>query len=318
MTKEQLRADQNLPLLAKIEKSKEIIRTFYKMHSGKVYVGYSGGKDSTDTLHIARSVYPDMLAVFTNTTNEKDEILEYVKNTKNVKTLLPKKGFIWTLKNCGFPFVSKLVCKQVKTFKNPTANNVNLRYKYLTGYSKKGSLIKSSIMAKRWYHLIEQDFNISSECCKTLKHEPAERFEKETGMRGIIGIMAEESEDREQVILTQGYISADRCRPLGFWTEKDVWDYAKMHKIRFAENYYDRYVNEVFIKADRRSGCRFCFMGFARELTKRNRGNLFYQNRLQIEKITNTKYDKLMMIENNGVTVKDALKITFGLKEGEL
>jgi 3'-phosphoadenosine 5'-phosphosulfate sulfotransferase (PAPS reductase)/FAD synthetase len=173
-------------------------------------------------------------------------------------------------------------------------------------------------MAEKWYHLIEQDFNISNKCCEVLKHEPIRRFEKVSGLKSMSGIMAEESDQRQQTILDKGYISKDKCRPLGFWTEADIWEFSRVYNFKFAENYYDRWVNGVFVQGDKRSGCRFCFMGFARELQKRNRGNLFYQNRLQIEKLTNPKYEKLLNVKNNGVTVREALKITFGLKDGEI
>lgn len=47
---------QSLPLEAKITMTKNRIRQWYEYYNGDVYVSFSGGKDSTVLLHIARSI----------------------------------------------------------------------------------------------------------------------------------------------------------------------------------------------------------------------------------------------------------------------
>ena len=59
-----LKQRQSLPLKLKIELSKRRIREFYEHFDGQVYVSFSGGKDSTVLLHLVRSMYPDVPAVF--------------------------------------------------------------------------------------------------------------------------------------------------------------------------------------------------------------------------------------------------------------
>ena len=44
-----------------------------------VYISYSGGKDSTVPSHIAKSIYPDILHVFANTTDDYPETLQHIK-----------------------------------------------------------------------------------------------------------------------------------------------------------------------------------------------------------------------------------------------
>ena len=44
-------------------------------------IGYSGGKDSTVLLHLVRSIYPDVPAVFVDTGLEYPEIREFVKSS---------------------------------------------------------------------------------------------------------------------------------------------------------------------------------------------------------------------------------------------
>ena len=63
----QLQQMQSLPLELKIEKTKIRIREYYEELDGYVYISFSGGKDSTVLLDIARSMYPDIPAVFSDT-----------------------------------------------------------------------------------------------------------------------------------------------------------------------------------------------------------------------------------------------------------
>lgn len=320
MTKEQLRADQALPLKEKIEKSKKLIKAYYKAHEGGgINVAYSGGKDSSVVLHLTRSLFPEVVGVFCNTTNEKKEVLAYATTTDNVICLLPKKGFSWVVKNIGFPLVSKRVCKQINALKYPTPANSTIRNLYLTGFTAAGRYLPKERVAKKWRFLEDEPFEITSKCCEILKHEPARRFQKETGLVPISGLMAVESAQRESHITKYGYMLDNTLRAIGFWTEKDIWDYAELHNIRFAENYYDRLVNSSFVKGDLRSGCEMCYMGLAFETTKKRKADPEYMNRLQISKICDPKkYDKMMKVVNNGVTFKEAILTTFRLKEEDI
>ena len=89
-TKGDLQQMQSLPLSVKILMTKRRIREWYDYWDGQVYVSFSGGKDSTVLLHIAREVYPDIEAVFVNTGLEYPEIQSFVKTFDNVTILRPK------------------------------------------------------------------------------------------------------------------------------------------------------------------------------------------------------------------------------------
>ncbi len=74
---------QALPLDIKILKTRQRIREFYHELGGKVYVSFSGGKDSTVLLDLVRKEFPDVIAVYCDTGLEYPELKEFVKKQTN-------------------------------------------------------------------------------------------------------------------------------------------------------------------------------------------------------------------------------------------
>ena len=70
---------QSLPLEIKIRMTKMRIQQWVYAFSGEAYISFSGGKDSTVLLNIAREVFPNLPAVFCDTGLEYPEIREFVK-----------------------------------------------------------------------------------------------------------------------------------------------------------------------------------------------------------------------------------------------
>lgn len=81
---ERLKELQALPLDRKIQITQTRIIEWYQHYNGQVCVSFSGGKDSTVLLHIARQIYPDIPAVFSNTGLEYASIQRFVKTWNNV------------------------------------------------------------------------------------------------------------------------------------------------------------------------------------------------------------------------------------------
>lgn len=100
---------QSLPLHSKIIMTQQRIRDWYDHFDGKVYVSFSGGKDSTVLLDIIRNRmgYKDVPAVFVDTGLEYPEIREFVRTFENVVWLKPKKNFRQVIEEYGYPFPSK-------------------------------------------------------------------------------------------------------------------------------------------------------------------------------------------------------------------
>ena len=113
-TIEELYQWQALPLSIKVLMTKARIRYWVNEYGEDgVYVSFSGGKDSTVLLHIVRSMYPNVKAVFVDTGLEYPEIRDFVKTFDNVEWLKPKMNFRQVIEKYGYPFISKEVSECV-------------------------------------------------------------------------------------------------------------------------------------------------------------------------------------------------------------
>lgn len=114
-TREELYQWQALPLSVKISMTRQRIRDWVNEFGlDGVYVSFSGGKDSSVLLHIAREMYGNSIkAVFIDTGLEYPEIRELVKTYENVDWVRPKKHFRQVCEEYGFPLISKEVSECV-------------------------------------------------------------------------------------------------------------------------------------------------------------------------------------------------------------
>ena len=114
-TKEELKQWQALPLEVKVLMTKERIRNWVDEYGiDGVYVSFSGGKDSTVLLHIAREMYGDAIkGVFVDTGLEYPEIRQFVRTFNNIDIIRPKMTFRQVIEKYGYPFISKEVAECV-------------------------------------------------------------------------------------------------------------------------------------------------------------------------------------------------------------
>jgi len=281
-------------LIQKVELAKQKIIEAYKKHNGNIFISFSGGKDSTILLHIARSIYPDIKVVFSNTTNELFEVFQYVKTFDNIIHVKPKLSFSEVIRKHGFPAISKEVSQKVYELK--TTNGATTRNTRMHG-DKKGN----GRLSTKWRFLAELDFNVTNKCCAILKKDPLNKWAKEHNMTPVIALMADESMLRQQLAL-YGEDEEKKIYPFlrTGWTEQDIWDYAMIHNIRFAECYYDRVVDGHFIPARTRTGCEYCAFGVHLEENDR-----FYTSAI----LTPKRYNKMMKLSNNGTTFREVIDL---------
>jgi 3'-phosphoadenosine 5'-phosphosulfate sulfotransferase (PAPS reductase)/FAD synthetase len=250
----ELRQMQSLPLEAKIVKSQLRIREWYDYWNGQVYVSFSGGKDSTVLLHLVRSMYPNVPAVFADTGLEYPEIREFVRSTENVTIIRPEMTFKSVIEKYGYPVISKRQAQYIRE-----ARNTNSEYLYrrrTEGINRDGSIAQYAKISDKWLYLIDAPFKIDDRCCHVMKKRPFTIYERETGRRPYIGTMASEARTRELTWLQHGCNAFDLKRPtsqpISFWLEEDIWDYLKRYNIPYSK---------IYDMGWERTGCMWCAFG---------------------------------------------------------
>lgn len=296
-TIEELKRLQSLPLDDKIHITEARILEFWHKMNGKVYVSFSGGKDSTVLLHIVRNILPDVEAVFSNTGLEFPEIVEFVKSFDNVTIIRPKMTFRQVIEKYGYPLVSKEVSDTIWYGKR---NTNSVRFKQKLSGEMKGSRYDQS----RWAFLLDAPFELNAHCCKEMKKKPFHEFGKQSGKFPIIGTTASESLLRERGWLLNGCNNftkgREKSQPMSIWTEKDVWEYVERFKLPLAKPYAMGYL---------RTGCVFCAFGAHLEKSP---------NRFQRLKQTHPNLYAYMMKpkEEGGLGFKEPLEY-IGIELGE-
>ena len=239
-----LKQMQSLPLHAKIIMTQQRIRQWYEYWDGMVYVNFSGGKDSTVLKHIIDQMYDDVPAVFVNTGLEYPEIQKFAMSQKNVVTVRPEMRFDEVIKKYGYPVVSKEVAQTVcEAKKNAQTGKYTYRIKKLNGelIGKNGK--PSTYNIPQWKFLLDAPYDISHKCCDVMKKKPSKEYEKSTGRKPIIGMMASESRLRYQKWIQHGCNAFDtkepKSQPMAFWTEQDVLHYIKEFNVPYASVYGD-------------------------------------------------------------------------------
>jgi 3'-phosphoadenosine 5'-phosphosulfate sulfotransferase (PAPS reductase)/FAD synthetase len=294
----ELKRRQSLSLPEKIELSNKAIKDYYEFLNGRVYISISGGKDSTVLLDLVRHLYPNVKAMFLDTGLEHPENRDFIKSLHNVDWVKPKKNFVQVIDEEGYPIPTKAQAQHI--LEAQTTNSNYLRRVRLKGKPiglekdwKKFHILHPKIKREEHYQLYiaehpnepyyfkgrisecwrflavpdengKYPFNVSNKCCDILKKNPAKEYNKKTRLFPITGEMAVDSVHRKDEYLKHGCnaLSSGKIKstPLGFWTEKDIWEY--IH--RFNLSYSDAYKHGL-----ERTGCMFCLFGIAEEKVSR-------------------------------------------------
>lgn len=268
-TPEDLKAMQAWSLERKIQVTQTRLIEWYQKFKGKVYVSFSGGKDSTVLLHIARQLYPDIEAVFVDTGLEYPEIREFVKTFSNVTWIRPEMNFREVVTKYGYPMISKEVSRYISVARRcpngKTAMKFNANNPHDAKYGGRYSVVK-------WNELTDSEIPISHKCCDVMKKKPVKKYEKTSGNKAILATMAAESKVRKNAWIANGCNAFDAKRPtsqpMSFWTEQDILKYLRRYKVPYASVYGDIVEENGKLRTTgcQRTGCVFC--GFGAHLEK--------------------------------------------------
>ena len=223
----------------------------------KYYLSYSGGKDSHLLYWFIKEYsYPefkDIKIVGINTYMEHHEIRDRIFKNSDV-VLQPKLKPMEIKKQYGSPCFSKIQDDFIDRYQRGSRSKSLMERIYSRQFVGNDGLIHKSSFSlngkARELLLSGKLHKISPKCCKYLKKEPAKQFEKETGLKAILGVRGSESAMRKTQYKTC-FTKDKKFTPLHDLTDELLEKIYKKYNIEVPKVY--NYVN--------RTGCMGCPYG---------------------------------------------------------
>lgn len=175
---------------------------FDKIKPDSYYLSYSGGKDSHFLYWFIKEYLKrnDIKIVGINTYMEHQEILKRIIKNSNI-VLIPKLKPFEIKEKYGIPCFTKIQDEIIERYQKGLRSECIKKRVYGFRYiDSKGFERESSFsLNKRARDLLLNNklHRISNKCCKYLKKDVARKFEKESGLKAILGVRGTESLNRK-------------------------------------------------------------------------------------------------------------------------
>lgn len=220
----------------------ELKSRFAKIDPSQYYLAYSGGKDSHLLYWFIKEYarIDGIVVMGVITRLEASEIAERIKNNCDV-VVMSKLEPMDIKRLYGSPCFSKIQDEFIRRYQNGSRSDNTMRF--VLG---KNPIFKLNNKARNML-LNGQLPKVSSYCCKYLKREPANRFAKESKLKGIIGVRGDEGKTRKAKY--KGSFNKD-----GTFTP--IWDLSD----ELEKQIYKKYnieLPEIYKYVDR-TGCMGC------------------------------------------------------------
>ena len=267
--KEEFNEDDEL-FTALVETTIERIKIAYERTDGKIYMSFSGGKDSTVLAYLVMmaNLPTHIPFVFSNTGIELNAIKEFVDNFPydNVVQVKPRKPFAQVLKENGKPAINKIRANHLGIYQNHmdapfesrTARQMITGIREKDGVQMPGQTCKVKLANKHMHFLHpDTEFKISNSCCMYLKKYPFKDFEKEHDMNGSMsGVRVAEGGARAMKYKSCTTITHKHNKefvhstPIYDWTDEDVDKFIEKYNIEISRAYT--------VYGCTRTGCSAC------------------------------------------------------------
>lgn len=263
LNKSELNLDERMSLLDKSDFYDEYLiklmqRFEEKIDFEKYYLSYSGGKDSHFLYWFIKEVLQDdkIKIVGINTYMEHHEILKRIMDNCDI-VLIPKMKPFEIKSKYGSPCFSKQQDDFIDRYQKGSRSQSTLQRIY--GTNKDGGPTMYKISNKARELLLNGKLHrVSPKCCTYLKKKPAHDFEKQTGLKPILGIRGGESISRKskyQACLNK----KGTFTPLWDMSDDIINELYKRYNIEIPEIY-----NHVL-----RTGCAGCVYGMYKHDTEK-------------------------------------------------
>ena len=256
---------------------------FDKIKPNTYYLSYSGGKDSHFLYWFIKEYLKrdDIKIVGINTYMEHHEILARILKNSDI-VLIPKMKPMEIKTKYGIPCFSKEQDFYIYYYQNALRKgkkpSKTIQEKidgtYKTGFclSKKAREYVKSDKAHKITHL----------CCHYLKKEPARKFEKETGLKPILGIRSQESAMRKRQYKTC-FTKDGKFTPIHDLSDELLDKIYKQYSIEIPKVY----------KKVCRTGCMGCPYGSYKHDTEKELDLILPQQRKFVKEYFKESYEVL-------------------------